>query len=852
MTQSPHFDISAAVVRQLGEELVSDEVTAIIELVKNCYDADASYASIVVNTDQWLTSDDSFFVGTKGSITIEDDGIGMDFTDIQRGWLTISLSSKRQMKQEKRTTPKGRIPLGDKGLGRLSTQRLGDQLDLITRKEHSNEGYHIAFNWNDFKENVPLSSVPIHLKSFGEDGRKKGTKLVISGMRDPRVWMGDARTELIRKLSQLIFPFGDVRPFRVYMMINGQRIDLTTVAESVREAAVARFAFSYTNQTLSVKGRIRLSRLKALGAENEEMYQRLLAEDQGQEFFAFLTSPANRYAMPNAKYDGADGWFLSFNEIRELRSLGGVAFVKNVLQDIPTILENTPVNKVSHNNTIADPGKFYAELDEFALRGTDLDAIDAVFDRNAEFSQFVKNQAGVRIFRNGFGIRPYGLDGRDWLNLGGSQTSGRSFYGLRPQNVIGYVALSEGDNQNLREKTDREGLIGSPYSNNFFLLLDEAVKIINLAYNNLRRSYNEYKRIRSQETSGFETVDAPLKEMRLASVSAEKLHQQTTHLEQGIELITQSVRVVTDRVDREPLFASQAESELMPLLKNVNTVLVESRDLVKELQLLLPKARRLGEIADYLEPRISALEAQLEEFSELAGLGLTAEVLSHEIHTVADRLASRTRSVIEVIKKQGIKSTEFTTYTEYVFSAVGTLRKQLSHLAPSLRYVREKKDVIEIYTFFKEIQEFYSARFEDTGIEIVLKEPFDNFNILINRGRFTQIVDNLVLNSEYWLKEATRAEKISAPTITISSTSPFISVEDNGLGVEPSVERQLFQPFVTAKPRNQGRGLGLFIVQQLLDSIGGSISLLPYRNQYSRRYIFQIDLTGVINDTRGK
>ena len=47
---SPHFDISAAVVRQLGDELVSDEVTAIVELVKNAYDADATYAHVVVNT----------------------------------------------------------------------------------------------------------------------------------------------------------------------------------------------------------------------------------------------------------------------------------------------------------------------------------------------------------------------------------------------------------------------------------------------------------------------------------------------------------------------------------------------------------------------------------------------------------------------------------------------------------------------------------------------------------------------------------------------------------------------------------------------------------------------------------
>lgn len=82
----PHFDISAAVVRQLGDELVSDEVTAIVELVKNAYDADADYAHVVVNTVDPPPGVQSKFPKALGYITIEDDGIGMDRADIERGW----------------------------------------------------------------------------------------------------------------------------------------------------------------------------------------------------------------------------------------------------------------------------------------------------------------------------------------------------------------------------------------------------------------------------------------------------------------------------------------------------------------------------------------------------------------------------------------------------------------------------------------------------------------------------------------------------------------------------------------------------------------------------------------------
>ena len=151
------------------------------------------------------------------------------------------------------------------------------------------------------------------------------------------------------------------------------------------------------------------------------------------------------------------------------------------------------------------------------------------------------------------------------------------------------------------------------------------------------------------------------------------------------------------------------------------------------------------------------------------------------------------------------------TYTEYVHSAISALRKQLSHLAPSLRYVRETKDEISLQEFFDEIRDFYAGRtgrFKGSGIKMLLEKPFDNFVILINKGKLTQIVDNLILNSEYWLKEAVRRKDIEDPEITIRSEYPFLSIYDNGLGIDRSIENSLFQPFVTTKPGGRGLGRG--------------------------------------------
>ena len=112
------FDINATVVFRLGEELISDAAQAIVELVKNSYDADASWVKVTIDTharNEWGRR----YPDATGVIRVQDDGDGMDETTIQRGWLTIANSPKRQDKASGRVTQRGRTPIGDKGLGRL-------------------------------------------------------------------------------------------------------------------------------------------------------------------------------------------------------------------------------------------------------------------------------------------------------------------------------------------------------------------------------------------------------------------------------------------------------------------------------------------------------------------------------------------------------------------------------------------------------------------------------------------------------------------------------------------------------------------------------------------------------------
>lgn len=808
----PHFDISAAVVRQLGDELVSDEVTAILELVKNAFDADASYASVVIET-RYGPGEETSFPDATSFISIEDDGDGMSRKDIERGWLTISLSAKRAMKARGEKTAKGRTPLGDKGLGRLSTQRLGHHLDLITRRDGDKEALRVSFSWSDFKENVHLSSVPVNITSICE-GRQKGTKLVIAALRDINSWKGENKDRLIKRLSQLIFPFGEVRPFRVFITVDGKKIDLETMVEAARRAAIASVGITYNDGELKVNGKIRLRKLFTLD-DGVEGFARLLEDDGGEEFFSYL---AGRKAKVPGLARESDGWFISFETKKSLSSFSGA-------------------QKISIDGEMrqADPGTFEGKLEEFTLRGENRSGFPSLND----FTAFVKSHAGIRLFRNGFGVRPYGMDGNDWLNLGGGQTSGRSYYGLRPGNVIGFISVTEEHNFNLKEKTDREGLIQNPYAHNFMLLLKSAVSDINNAYSVIRRGFAEFRSMKGGENGGFTSVSQSISQMRTAATEAAAVGTARQQLSETLSETKQALTEVESRLSA-PLFASKGDEEARPLVDKVKRMLADAEHLMGSLDSLVERARHFENFSDYIEPKFAVLQDQLEDFTSLAALGMSAEALSHEMAHIADRLNSAAKVFGK--KAASANSADGVVFSELVLASVSSLRKQITHVSPALRFVRERKDTLHVLSFIKEQVEFHDAR--DEKVNVRIGDGSEDFSIIASRGRLIQVIDNLIINSTHWLRFCSVADA----SILLTCQKPYIDLWDTGLGVDPSVEDTLFQPFVSLK--EEGRGLGLYICQQLLDPLGCDIRLMGRRNAHGRRYIFRIDLSGALQDER--
>lgn len=813
-----HFDISARVIRQLGEELVTDEITAIMELVKNAYDADADKIKISIHTNE-----------LDSRIEIEDDGIGMNFGDIKQGWLYISLSRKKHARQEKQLTAKGRPPLGEKGLGRLSAQKLGNKLELVTGQLNESYWHSVKLNWNDFDKEIALSKVKINYELIEKKPSEKGTKLIIRDLKNHATWEKEGIDRFRGQLSQMLFPVKEKRTFNVHLSSNGTKLDLDEVNASIKQAAVGSFSFQFDGKNLKLKGIIKLSKLRA---NDFEAYQSLIQSDDGKEFFDFLTDESGnrKNYLSNLKYEGGkQGAFVSFSYSYDWEK---------------DFKRNNILNSETKMLEVADPGSFNGEINEYALNYLfDNQDSSGPIDLSGN-KKLIQNQIGIRIFRNGFGIKPFGFNKMDWLNLSGGQTSGGSFYGLRPNNVIGYVALSVYDNINLVEKTDREGFTDSAYSKNFFLLMQRVVQDINLVYEKIRRSYNEYRQVYAQQKGNIQSQKDSADRLNKASKIAFKIEDSASTLSNEFSKLGEETKAEVGRIDNNPLFAKESENILLPLLKKIQYLLAKGEILLNDVNDLLPLAKQLQSDADYLIPKIKNLEDQLEQFSELAGLGLTAEALSHELFNILDRISSQTDHLSSQMKRMKDVDTSFFVYVEQVKTFIKNIRIQVNHLAPSLRYNREQKQEINLGVFLGDLKTYFRTRFSSSKIEFILLTKH-NFSIQMNLGRLTQVLDNLILNSEYWLQEKLKSDENFKPCITVEVDDPIVRIFDNGNGVSLEIENTIFQPFVTTKPRGEGRGLGLYITQQILEAQGGEIYLLLQRNAAGRRYIFQINLDSV-------
>lgn len=789
------------VVFQLGESLVTDPVQALLELVKNSYDADATLVTVEVNTHVKEAD-------LHGRIVVEDNGVGMSNRTIEDGWLTISVSPKAAMKESgQKTLRHHRVPLGDKGVGRLGTQRLGHRLTIRTfedqnpDKKRSREpvsGHELVIDWRAYDGVDRLDQVEFQLDDV--EGEPAGTRLMIEGLKDSAEWRGDGKNRLGAELSKLVSPFDPPKNFSLDVRVDDAPVELTQVDRIVRRAALSSWQVEFDETSLRVSGSVRATFLRPDRKDQSE-WRSLVLDDGGKRLYQFLEKDLGNRD-------------LGLGEPSSSSQVARFEFKLGVDE-----LDASVAPGVGGDN----PGPFSASFESFSLGRFEVqelvdeylqadDIEDHVFTQEAEYRNLMKDLAGVRVYRDGFGVRVAG----DWLGLGAGFTSARSFRALRPANTIGYVNISAERNQGLVETTDREGFVHNGAYKTFVALLEMAISHINRCQVLVGRSWDSLKKEESWKIAGI-PEGRPAQQVATGVADA---------VRQGEQL----------RIELQ-----RAKSSIGTAIKSTPE-LTEAKDTVEEVERLLDRLPEVQAQAEVVKSELEELERNRAEYIEMIGLGLTAEALSHELSIAINRLDAATRAMAR--KQRSAKGAAPEAVTGYIVDvqyAIAALRKQLAHLDPSLRYARDQRTDLAVGQFLEDIAEYHRSRWEGSELELEVRIEND-FEVRANPGRMTQVLDNLILNSEHWVRQT----KQGPARIEIVVSNPFVEVSDSGPGVHDSVRDSLFEPFVTRKPKGNGRGLGLFVVRQLLDLENSEIRLAPNKNAHGRLYLFELDFSGAI------
>jgi len=185
------FTIDAGVIDRLGRELVSKPETAVSELTKNAYDADAKEVK--------LTFENAYNKG--GTLIIEDDGVGMTTNQLVNGFMRISSTEKIHFPESKKYK---RRRAGRKGIGRFATQRLGEKLTIITQTLDEEEAIKIEIDWSKFELDKNLMSISHKIQKV-EKTKAEGTTLIVEGLRDG--WSDAALKRAYRYVTDLLQPY---------------------------------------------------------------------------------------------------------------------------------------------------------------------------------------------------------------------------------------------------------------------------------------------------------------------------------------------------------------------------------------------------------------------------------------------------------------------------------------------------------------------------------------------------------------------------------------------------------------------------------------------------------------------
>lgn len=464
----------ARLLTMLGEQLIKNERIALAELIKNSYDADASWVKITFNN-----FGENFEINDVSTIEIEDDGTGMSTNTIIEHWLNPATPHKRLKKEKNDTTKKGRKIQGEKGIGRFALLKLGRKIQLVTKTSSEKKETYVELDLTKYddefltesgkrkelflddiapliKERDPVDIVPRQI-TLGRDTKKRrpsGTKIIISSLKG--VWSEEKITKVYDDIVRL---------------------------ESIFSHALLK------------------KKVKKID-DKEEFSVHIFKDDMELPFSAGYFENLETLIRECSVFQIEDGEYIEKDAEFKFKLNGKP---KSLKLDDPTITGlrvfrehfGTGGEKLKFRNTKCGDFGFGFYVFDFSPS----EKVKSKYQLDKQDKELIRKHR-IYLYRDDIRVYPYGDPDDDWLRIDAYRGTISAGQFLSNDQVVGFVNISQKNNPELKDKTNREGLIdtGNP-TDDFICLLQTFLAYIRAyPYTKYRKENEEKNAIRTFKT----------------------------------------------------------------------------------------------------------------------------------------------------------------------------------------------------------------------------------------------------------------------------------------------------------------------------------------------------------------
>lgn len=816
------FSVAAKAARLIGRENIADVDGALVELIKNSYDADATCVLVkmqipfpdVPNTldmtlaVEILSKEDldnimSYYIEEDGQlvkkdrlteneqnklknilfsynkIIVADNGYGMTENIVSTTWMHIGTSDK----ENNITSPKGRVKTGAKGIGRFALDKLSKGSLMYTKSKNENSVIKWFMDWEQFakaeliddvkaeiqlQDNLYESLVEQEFKDYAEILKEHnwatGTMIILNPIREP--WSKRLFKKVNTNLNS-INPIGSVDEFKV-VISNEYYHDFDYQTEKV---AIDKEDYDYRVK-VEYDGKEALN-VKLLRNEVDLSKRTITVEKYGQSITKNIDEFWKAEKLQVKNYTKED-----YN-----KEIEKIINVQNVLQE-------------DEIDRIQSVGPFQAEM--YFLRNSNsagYEIMKRVATRKRR--KLLEHFSGIKIYRDNFKVRPYGDEGAlyDWLGLGiraqkspaaPSHPSGR--WRVEPYQMIGWAKISRESNPELEDMANREGIALTDTYYIFVNMLQAAIDEFEYDRQYIYREYAKWIESIEKELADFyERVKEEAR--KRAKKQEQKNNKQGTQSE--------------EQENKEQFSEDQ-------LFGTVQKLVDESESELKSKQML-----------QILSSSGIILNTFFHEFN----------AINTQFHIQASQIRSRINYILKGEEYKGLPA-----YNPY--TRIDILEKNDKLTAAFLDVVMEglKKDSLQknVISLRKEVANIlnkWQLILEDKHIKIlpnIFEESEIDDNIEMAIVDIYIILNNFILNSAWFLEQNHNPNRQIGFELTKQENEICFIMENNGPALADKYKSnpdKIFEMGETSKGK-AGTGLGLWVVKETVERNNGKIEVI--------------------------